>query len=596
MMIPTLCTWTVPAVVAWACVLAPNAVAQTQIWSRSGSVTDLDRLGDVDGDGISDLVAVESESPLILSGKDGSVLATFSNVTGVMECSAAGVGDQDGDGIPDFLFGDPWYVNALLQPGGEVILVSSRTGSILYRRIVTIVGAPYCFGAGACVRGIGDADGDGKPDFAWGMEFYPTIFGMGASQATIRDQTGAELSWLLDGQFDDSFGLPVHAMAPMGDVDGDGKADVAVSCNVPLNGAEVEIRSGAANTRLRLIQSTQRGFGAALGSCGDQDGDGVRELLVATPAMPVGSISPGEVDIYSGASGALLRSLTGDTDGQLFGADVDGLDDVDGDGIADLVASSSGTGGRVDVCSGATGLVLERIDGAAAPRVRDAGDLDGDGHDDIAVVVNGRVDAWRVEPILRLDSVAPARERYDRVSSLALHGGGFVADPALAVLVDGLPAPNVVVSGYADLTCDLPAGIGAGPHDVTVTDRFGTQTLVGGLLLTPAAFVDGTPTLGATIDLRIEFETLDSSFAIVGLPPPLSIPTPPYGGTLGIFPFVPLFVVTTWPSDSYSMQFGIPNDPALLGLGVLFQSLTGPSLAGRPKDAAWTNVAAFTIQ
>jgi IPT/TIG domain-containing protein len=177
-----------------------------------------------------------------------------------------------------------------------------------------------------------------------------------------------------------------------------------------------------------------------------------------------------------------------------------------------------------------------------------------------------------------------------------VNGAGFTADPNLSVLIDGTPATNVVVYSYTVLSCNAPAGILPGPHDVTVTNRFGSATLSDGLLLTPAMFVDGVPTLGSTVYLRYEFDPLDSTFAIFGLPPQQSIPTPPFGGLLGIVPFFPLFTLASYPGDEFVVHANIPNDPALSGVTVLFQSLTGPNFKGSGKDAAWSNVAALAIQ
>jgi IPT/TIG domain-containing protein len=592
----------VVAIAAMTCFVFADARAQTLLWKTGTAVGDLDRMGDFDGDGVGDVVINDSgnQTPAVLSGKDGSVLQTYSQKGTWFGWSVAGIGDQDGDGVPDLLFGDPQYSNIHGNRVGRVTGISGATGSTFYSYTGWQISWNYQLNVGICVRGMGDVNGDGLPDFAYG-----TLNGVGwlvgPSIVTERWNGGATgLDVTLTWDFDNSlYAPPVHGLAPLGDVDGDGASDFAAGYDDLSTGTgTIEVHSGASGNLIRKVRGTTNleHFAFALGSCPDQDGDGIREIMVGAPTEKVGSIAPGRVLIYSGATAVLLRTLDGEFDQQWFGYDLDGLDDVDGDGVGDFVVASGSANGRVQVFSGATGVELQRIDPESALRVRDVGDLDGDGHDDLAVANGAEAHAWKVAPYLAVDSVTPPRIRYDRVGLLVVNGAGFTADPNLSVLIDGTPATNVVVYSYTVLSCNAPAGILPGPHDVTVTNRFGSATLSDGLLLTPAMFVDGVPTLGSTVYLRYEFDPLDSTFAIFGLPPQQSIPTPPFGGLLGIVPFFPLFTLASYPGDEFVVHANIPNDPALSGVTVLFQSLTGPNFKGSGKDAAWSNVAALAIQ
>src|SRR5690606_27575878 len=104
----------------------------------------------------------------------------------------------------------------------------------------------------------------------------------------------------------------------------------------------------------------------------------------------------------SGASGAHLYSLTSpiDEEGNLFGAAVRGVEDVDGDGRGDLLvgapAESPGgspdEAGRAYVFSGATRVLLrefaspnEEEAGAFGAAVAEVPDLSGDGHPDFLI-------------------------------------------------------------------------------------------------------------------------------------------------------------------------------------------------------------------
>ena len=575
-----------------------EARAQTLLWKSGSSFGDLDRMGDFNGDGVGDIAIVDGISPVVLSGKDGSVLATYTQ-TGSATSTVAGIDDQDGDGVPDLLFSDPSYMTWRGNQVGRVMGISGASGSTFYSYTGWEQSWDSELWSGICVRGMGDGNGDGLPDFAFGIWMRPVFFG-GPSIVMERwngGATGVDVSLTWD--FDIAF--PVHELAPLGDVDGDGASDFAATYVDNTSGIGiVEVHSGKSGNLIRKINGAAKSqhFGLALGSCADLDGDGIRELMVGAPGQSVGSIAPGRVLIYSGATAVLLQTLDGEYDQQWFGYDVDGLDDVDGDGVDDFVVASGGVNGRngrVQVFSGATGVELQRIEPESASRVRDVGDLDGDGHDDLAVASGGEVHAWKMAPYVAVDSVTPPRIRYDRVGALVVNGAGFTADPNLSVLIDGTPATNVVVYSYSVLSCDAPAGLLPGQHDVTVTNRFDSATLAGGLLLTPSIRITGDPKLGATVDLFYDFDPLDSTFAIVGLPPQVTIPTPPFGGALGIVPFFPFFTLTSYPWNEYVPLAHIPNDPTLSGVTVLFQSLTGPNFTGSGKDAAWSNVASLTI-
>jgi len=585
---------------------AGSATAQTLLWHFDDDCADLDVMGDVDGDGVNDVVvdAQLQYAVAILSGVDGHSITSYPIGPALSGFSVAGIGDIDGDGFLDLLVGDPFFQDSLWAPVGYVTAISGKDGSQLYHyQGVNLRASGYEHYVGCCVRGIGDGDGDGFSDFVYGVYLDPQIFGWGPSLVKgWHDRSNNSFAKDLTGSFDLFFNGHPHSLAAIGDVNHNGKDDFATSFIDTATGiGVVELRGGGSGNLIRSVSGTSAGehFGVAIGSCGDLDGDGVRELLVGSTGSAEHGSDAGRVDVYSGATTSLLLQVFGDVPGRRFGVDVDGLDDVDGDGVPDFVVASNGTAGvadgRIDVFSGATGAVLMQIDDPVY-RVRAVHDLNGDGIDDlVATPGTNSVHAWAIDLAPAVDSVNPSRIRYDHLATLSVHGRGFTADPGLAVLIDGVPATGVTVTSYTDLDCTPPA-LTPGPHDVTVTNQFGSATLAGGLLLTPAVLIDGTPTLGATIDVDYEFDALDSTFAIAGVPPPVSIPTPPFDGELGIWPFVPLFTLIAWPADEYVLTATIPNDPALVGVTFLLQSLTGPTLIGKGKDGAWTNVAAVTIQ
>jgi hypothetical protein len=186
----------------------------------------------------------------------------------------------------------------------------------------------------------------------------------------------------------DAFGACV---ASGGDLDGDGVSELLISTRaIDPNGRSVyavEVFSGASSTLLRThFGSATTMLGAATAFVGDADGDGVADYLCDGPDR---TAVTHEAWLYSGASGALIRScaLTVASDGEL--SHVRALEDVDGDGIADFAVSDSGpSGGHVDVVSIASGTIVHTIAAARPYYAEDFStlpDQDGDGIDDLAL-------------------------------------------------------------------------------------------------------------------------------------------------------------------------------------------------------------------
>jgi FG-GAP repeat len=133
-------------------------------------------------------------------------------------------------------------------------------------------------------------------------------------------------------------------------------------------------------------------FGWIARSIGDVDGDKIKDMVTSAPTFQRNNQPAGRVYVYSGKSGKLLWTQTGQS-GENIGQVVEGAGDVNGDRVPDVITCSPNSG-KAYVYSGKDGKILLTLTGkdaaeAFASSVNHAGDQNGDGFADVLVGAPG---------------------------------------------------------------------------------------------------------------------------------------------------------------------------------------------------------------
>ena len=358
-------------------------------------------------------------------------------------CSVAGAGDVNGDGYDDILIGAKYNEEGGNEAGQTYLILGKESGwamdTDLSASAASFWGEDQYDRSGCSVAGAGDVNGDGYDDILIGAFWERDggdragqtylILGKASGWSIDTDLSASDASLLGEGPLDFSG----SSVAGAGDVNGDGYDDILIGAYYDDDGGD-----HAGQTYLILgkasgwamdvdLSASDASFwgeaywdwsGCSVAGAGDVNGDGYDDILIGAPSNNEVGNSAGQTYLILGkASGWAMDTNLSASDASFLGVDacdysgrsVTGAGDVNGDGYDDILIGEADVGNAgcshlilgkasgwtmdIDLSSSDASFEEECANDYLLLSVACAGDVNGDGYDDILIGAPGNDDS-----------------------------------------------------------------------------------------------------------------------------------------------------------------------------------------------------------
>lgn len=252
--------------------------------------------------------------------------------------------DVNGDGKSDIVVGAAKFGILPLLKGDYVSVFSGANGALLWK----VLGENPQFPVSQCgsyfkndhfgqaVSNVPDADFDGIDDVVVGAPGYHYCSFTG--KIYLFSGATGNLIWSKEGDnVNDKLGWAVKGIK---DLNGDGAGDVVASTD---KANYVKAYSGVDGSVIWTLYAEPQGgfFGYDVSPVQDLNGDGIQEIIVGDIFFNgSGGSSSGKIYVYSGAEGSLIWSEEGESASDSFGFSVSDIADANKDGFSDIAVGA----------------------------------------------------------------------------------------------------------------------------------------------------------------------------------------------------------------------------------------------------------------